>query len=499
MMQSNEQSVSPRWISFPGSERRRDLWSILLLWLLLALLLGKALLPSWVLLPLDIVNQTIPPWQQPNQVATMHNPLLEDAVFYIYPVKAWTAAQVRDGVLPLWSDELFGGYPAIYDTQAGLFYPLSLLYYLLDGATAVDLTIFLQLGLGGSFMFLYLRRVGLRRVAAGLGTAVFLGNGLMVVWLEWQVVHAAIIWLPLALWAVEKQYSVSGDRYSAAPMIIFALAFAMPWLGGHWNWALYVSMTAVLYLLWRLWPLVRQSPRLLWSLWVLPMSLGVALSLIQVLPAFRFLLQSHRQPLTWAESQQYGLLNRFAVLVMPDFFGTPLAGNWWGFDNYNETALYVGILPLLLIGAAVWLARKQRVAQFWLAWGGLGLLWALGTPAYGLLYRLPVFNGLLPSRAAVLVVLAAAVLAAVGLDRLLAETQERGRAWWLAVGVAVLMALAAVYMVWYRGEVAWSFWQRPFLWFMALLTAGGGLLWARWRGWLGAAWFGGLALALVML
>lgn len=203
----------------PGHERRRDGLSIAVLWLLLALLLGKALLPDWVLLPLDIVNQTIPPWQPPDEAAVVHNPLLEDAVFYIYPVKTWTAAQVRQGELPLWSDQLFGGYPAIYDTQAGLFYPLSLLYYWLDGATAVDLTIFLQMGLGATFMFLYLRRLGLRRPAAILGAVVFIGNGLMVVWLEWQVVHAAIIWLPLALWAVERfvasyQLSVANPQSS---------------------------------------------------------------------------------------------------------------------------------------------------------------------------------------------------------------------------------------------------------------------------------------------
>ncbi|MBK8899859.1 MAG: YfhO family protein [Anaerolineaceae bacterium] len=522
----------------PGNEHRRDGLSIVALWLLLVLLLGKALQPDWVLLPLDIVNQTIPPWQQPNVAAAVHNPLLEDAVFYIYPVKAWTAAQVRQGELPLWSDQLFGGYPAIYDTQAGLFYPLSLLYYWLDGATAVDLTIFLQMGLGATFMFLYLRRLRLLRSAALLGVVVFTGNGLMVVWLEWQVVHAAIIWLPLALWAVEKQ--VASGKWQVAsgkdqpisnlqspisspqsPISIlqspistglFALAFALPWLGGHWNWALYVSLTAVLYLFWRLWPVLRRSPRRGLVAVLLPLGLGIGLSLIQVLPAFAFLRQSHRQPLTWAESQQYGLLNRFAALVMPDFFGTPLQGNWWGFDNYNETALYVGILPLLLVGAAVWPGRHGQVTRFWLAWGGLGLLWTLGTPGYGVLYWLPVFGGLLPSRAAVLVVVAAAVLAAIGLDRLLDETATSttdaasalsagvpGRPWWLVIAVAALLALAAVYLFWYRGEVDWTFWQRPFLTFIVLLLVSAFLLWVHWRGKLGAAWFGGLALALVAL
>lgn len=272
----------------------------------------------------------------------------------------------------------------------------------------------------------------------------------------------------------------------------------MPWLGGHWNWALYVSMTAVLYLLWRLWPLIRRSPRRGLRAVLLPLALGIGLSLVQVLPAFDFLRQSHRQPLTWAESQQYGLLNRLVALVMPDFFGTPLAGSWWGFDNYNETALYVGIVSLLLVAAAAALGRRRGVTRFWLAWGGLGLLWSLGAPAYGLLYVLPVFNGLLPSRAVILFVVATAVLAAIGLDCLLTSSAERQRAWWLGGGVGVLVALAAGYLFWYRGQVAWEFWERPLLTFLVLLLLSALLLLARQRRWLPGNMFGGLVLILLL-
>jgi len=256
---------------------------------------------------------------------------------------------------------------------------------------------------------------------------------------------------------------------SPISICLFAIAFAMPWLGGHWNWALYVSMTAVLYLLWRLWPLIRRAPRQGIHGVLLPLGLGVGLALVQILPAFDFLRRSHRQPLTWAESQQYGLLNRLVALIMPDFFGTPLAGSWWGFDNYNETALYVGIVTLLLLAAAFALGRRRPVTRFWLAWGGLGLLWSLGAPAYGMLYVLPVFNGLLPSRAVILFVVAAAVLAAIGLDCLLEAPAARQRTRWLAVGVGLLAALAAIYLLWYRGQVAREFWERPLLIFLVLL------------------------------
>jgi hypothetical protein len=124
---------------------------------LIFLWVGRAFLPGKVLLPLDIVTNLWPPWQQPGTAVTVHNPLITDIVDYIYPVKAFVAEQVKEGTLPLWNPYVLGGYPLTYNTQAGLWYPLSLLYYLLPPVTAVDLTISLQLLLGGLFMFAYLR------------------------------------------------------------------------------------------------------------------------------------------------------------------------------------------------------------------------------------------------------------------------------------------------------------------------------------------------------
>ena len=185
-------------------KRLKTLWPWLGFLLLIGLFLAPALLPGKVLLPLDVVVQAWPPWQQPNQPVDVHNPLITDVVDYIFPVKAFVAEQVKQGTLPLWNPYVLGGYPLTYNTQAGLFYPLSIFYYLLPAATAVDGVIFAQLFLGAAFMFAFLRQLRLRRVAAWVGTAVFLFNGMLIVWLEWQVVHAAVIWLPLQLLFIER-------------------------------------------------------------------------------------------------------------------------------------------------------------------------------------------------------------------------------------------------------------------------------------------------------
>lgn len=472
-----------------GKRERRIDWLVASgLVVLVCLFLGRAFLPGKVLLPLDVVTQIWSPWQQPGTTITVHNPLITDVINYIYPVKAFVGEQMKQGQIPLWNPYVLGGYPLTYNTQAGLWYPLSALYAILPPVAAVDLTILLQMALGGIFMFAYLRQLHLRQAAALLGAIVFLFNGMMVVWLEWQVVHAAVIWLPLCLFFVER---VSQRLERGVPIIrdaiLAGIAFALPWLGGHWNWALYTSMTAAAYILWRLGriPFVQRGsqsvghlrPRQVAGAVLLILVVGIGVSLIQVLPAFVYISQGHRQPLTWVESLNLGLKSRAVVALVPDFFGTLVdGGTWWGPTNYNETAFYLGILPLFLAALAPFL-RRDEVVRFFTVWGGLGVLWALGTPAYGLLWILPVFNGLWPSRAVTVVVFCAAVLSALALDKLMDMAVDRRRLRQVVLMVtAVIAGTLLFYLWWYRPE--WATLRGELVWFAAALLAVLALLWA---------------------
>ncbi|MCL4263663.1 MAG: YfhO family protein [Anaerolineae bacterium] len=505
---------------------------------------GRAFLPGRVLLPLDIVVQQWAPWQQPNQTVTVHNDMLTDVVNYIYPVKAFMAEKVRGGTLPLWNPYVFTGYPFTYNTQAGLFYPLSLFYYVLPPVTAVDLTITSQLLLGLWFMFLYLRRIRLGRLAALVGAAAFMCNGLMVGWLEWQVVHAAVIWLPLCLYFAERaaqkmearspKSEVRSPKSESQPpithhasrithyglpltdLILLGVAFAMPWLGGHWSWTVYASMTTAVYLLFRLriptagWRWLRRGGpgmgrqlKVAVTAVLLPLSIGLGLSLIQLLPAVHYLSQSNRKALSLAESMSQGLLNRGVVYVMPNFFGNNTHQNWWGPANSNfaETVVYSSILVLLLSGLALWL-RRDFYSHFFAAWGGVTLLWALGTPAYLLLYPLPPFNGIQPSRAAFLVGFCLAVLAALAVDRLMEPTLERPRTLWrVSLTLAgLLVGITAVYLFYYRADVlrTWAYLQGQVGWFIFFLAGSLLLLGARLRGWLPPRLFGLLVLGWIV-
>jgi len=112
--------------------------------------------------------------------------------------------------------------------------------------------------------------------------------------------------------------------------------------------------------------------------------------------------------------------------LLPDIFGNPADYNHWGaelgpvYRAYTETTWYVGVLPWL-IGAAGLLGRLRSQAWFWLGLLVLGVVWAIGTPAYALFYYLvpgaPSLSGL--GRAILLSSTALCVLAGLGLDALL--------------------------------------------------------------------------------
>lgn len=462
---------------------------------LILLFVAPALSPNKILAPLDIVSEAWPPWQKANQSVTVHNFALHDVVNYILPVKQFMTESLRGGEYPLWNPYVFTGYPFTYNTQAGLWYPLSLLYYALPLATAVDATVILQMSLGALFMFAFLRQIRLSTAAAFVGAVIYTFNGLMVVWLEWQVVQAAVLWLPLQLWLVERiaYHLEAQDGHTAVSRrrilslsILAGLVFALPWLGGHWNWTLFTSLTVGVYLVWRLWPLAAQARGRQRGFVALPLLLtlgiGTAVALIQALPAFNYLAHTHRQPMTYAQALDFALWGRLVVMVVPNFFGNPAHNNWWGPQNYNETAFYLGLMPLLLAGLALWL-RRDRWTVFFSIWAALGLLWALRTPLYWPLSVLPVFSGLFPSRAIFLTVVGVAVLAAVSVDRLQQPAGMWGKRPFLPLLFLclALLALAGIYFWVYRADVGrtWAYLRPQTIAAAAFLLAAASLIAAR--------------------
>jgi len=88
------------------------------------------------------------------------------------------------GRLPLWNPYLFGGVPTVEAGSGDILYPASILHFLLPLTSALAWKLILHVYLGGVFMYLAARALGVRRyVALFAGSAYLLSANLVsLVW-----------------------------------------------------------------------------------------------------------------------------------------------------------------------------------------------------------------------------------------------------------------------------------------------------------------------------
>src|SRR5438552_18465327 len=72
-----------------------------------------------------------------------------DAFVYFYPLRAYAAAAVGDGRLPLWNPSSFLGTPYLANPQTALLYPLTALFFWLPVPQAYGLNLALHVLIAG--------------------------------------------------------------------------------------------------------------------------------------------------------------------------------------------------------------------------------------------------------------------------------------------------------------------------------------------------------------
>lgn len=127
-----------------------------------------------------------------------------------------------------------------------------------------------------------------------------------------------------------------------------------------------------------------------------------------------------------------------------------------GFSNFKLDSIYLGIIPFLLALYGVWSAFSVRREQeggailFWGVAGFIGLLLAFGkySPLYKLFYQLPMVSNIrAPIKLLDNVEICLAILAAYGLDRLLATgaSSKSSRVLWIgSASFGGLMLVAGI-------------------------------------------------------
>lgn len=358
--------------------------------------------------PAVFQNTFFSPWSEyPELSMPVKNNALSDVVTQIYPWKNFTIEELKKGSIPWWNPYSFSGNPHAANFQSAVFSPFNLLYFVLPFINAWTLIIIIQPLLAGIFMYLFLKSLKLSSFGSVIGSGAFMFCGFMVVWMPYGTMSMAILFLPLALYAIEKYLTVKNNLY----LLLLALTVPLSFFSGHIQTSFYFLITIFAYGIYRLYT-ARKTKHL--PFLMLSIVSGLFISLLQIFPTWEIYLLSARASegyLGGAIPWQY-----LITIIAPDFYGNPVTRNEW-VGHYAEWAGFAGAATIFL--ALLSFHTKNKVIPgFFAALGAAGLILAVESPFQLILINsgIPILSNSIPSRAIVLFSFAAAVLGAIGAD-----------------------------------------------------------------------------------
>jgi len=132
---------------------------------------GKILFPS------NFLAQVYSPWRTGKfpgwEAGIPHKPIGDDQIRLFYPERTFTNEMLAKNTIPLWNPYNFAGTPFLADFQSSIFYPLNILYFFLPQIFAWEILLFIQPIMAVFFMYLFLSRFRLKKLAIWIGTISF--------------------------------------------------------------------------------------------------------------------------------------------------------------------------------------------------------------------------------------------------------------------------------------------------------------------------------------
>lgn len=348
-----------------------------------------------------------------------------DVVRTLFPWKHFSIGMVKKGELPLWNPYNFSGNPHLANFQTGIFYPFNLLFFLLPFNLAWTIFIILQPLLAGCFTYLFLREIKVSRWGSLFASLAFAYSLYFTAWLEWGNIDHAILWLPLALFLIEKIIKKLEMKW----ILLFIFSLASSILAGYIQATIYLFAVVFVYLFFRIFSDNKQKDKFSKIVAVLAGGvIALLLCLIQFLPTWEIFLQSARGIYS-SEKISELLMPWFYPLTafVPDFFGNPASRNYWLPGTYIERVIYIGVLPLFFAFLAIFYQRKEKITAFFIGLASIVLVLTLNLPPARFFYamRIPVLGTAVPTRILYLFAFSMAVLAGFGFDFWLKTKQKK--------------------------------------------------------------------------
>lgn len=263
-----------------------------------------------------------------------------------------------------WAARIYGAHhiPPWHADSRGAYYPLNLAF-IFFGPGAAQYILLLHFFLTTVFVYFWMRRLGVRSLAAVLSACALVFSGPYVSFMHDPYRLISLTWFPLVLLFSHFAYRRNDVRLAALTGLFLGIQF----LSGEVRF-FFVSVIAVV--LWTLILFGRFLPRLL--LTTVMVCFGVAC--IQLIPLLAYGSAHAVETLTWLWGPRAADLPawRLLELLFPNLFGIGIQGEeFWRHDLYGGASpllwgLNAGVLPLCLAAVGIVLRRKpfDRVDRF---------------------------------------------------------------------------------------------------------------------------------------
>ena len=322
-----------------------------------------------------------------------------DIYRYFYPYKLYATESIKDGKIPLWNPYISSGIPFIATLQSQVFYPLSVIHYILPFNFGFQLFIVIHFFLAGIFIYILCKELKLQPISSLTSAVIFSFSGYLVSVVDMVSSLSSVIWLPLVFLYFHKTLFERSIYKKVLYILILSILIGIEFLGGE---PTILYGTVVLLIIYNI-IFIKQKN----SIYILPIAGIISFLLVafQLLPFLELLGYSDRINLPekigyygnlfWSLPPEH-IFNFFIPMIFGD-----ITKRYIDLSDISQLWLksfYVGIIPLVLAFYTLLSVRKDnnknKVKIIYFFIGVFILSVFLSSGSYNFLYK--VFYYLLP-------------------------------------------------------------------------------------------------------
>jgi hypothetical protein len=313
-----------------------------------------------------------------------------DMLSQAYQSRAFAVEEVLAGRgLPQWNPFVYGGLPYLSILPYPVYYPTSLLYFIIELHRAIGWAFVLHLLLAGVLGYALARELGLRPGAAAVTGVSYMFTGYLVshLYAGQDGRMFAMTWTPAVFLLAERAIARRRLHWFVWMAGVVALQVFTP----HVQMMYFAALAVGAYALFRLHQ-VRvemgewRTPLVLLAGFVGAYLLAGLITLVEVWPTWSMVQFSHRAERGYEYASSWSMpVQETLATVWPRFQG--YLETYWGTNPFKLHTEYLGAVPVLLALVALAARRTARV-WFFAILGVLALLfaWGAATPLHRLFW-----------------------------------------------------------------------------------------------------------------